>query len=105
MQTSITDQPQDSSQTWAYNCPRREPVSPSRRRALLYLAAVLFGGATAFYSIFWLVLRGSNSNEIREHTDDRGAAFAYQPTLSGIRVEPISTRTFVTIIYELFTVQ
>ena len=29
-------------------------MSPSRRRALLYLAAVLFGGATAFYSIFWI---------------------------------------------------
>ena len=29
-------------------------MNPSRRRALLYLAAVLFGGATAFYSIFWM---------------------------------------------------
>jgi serine phosphatase RsbU (regulator of sigma subunit) len=29
-------------------------VSPSRRRALLYLAAVLFGSATAFYSVSWM---------------------------------------------------
>jgi len=29
-------------------------VSPSRCRALLYLAAILFGGATTFYSIFWM---------------------------------------------------
>lgn len=29
-------------------------MSPSRRRPLLYLSAVLFGGATAFYSIFWM---------------------------------------------------
>jgi sigma-B regulation protein RsbU (phosphoserine phosphatase) len=30
------------------------PVSLSRRRALLYLAAVVFGSATAFYSIVWM---------------------------------------------------
>ncbi len=29
-------------------------MSLSRRRALLYLAAVLFGGATTFYSIVWM---------------------------------------------------
>ena len=29
-------------------------MSPSHRRTLLYLAAALFGGATAIYSIFWM---------------------------------------------------
>ena len=29
-------------------------MSPSHRRTLLYTAAVLFGGATALYSIFWM---------------------------------------------------
>ena len=35
-------------------CRRKVPVSPSRRRALLYLAAALFGAATALYSIVWV---------------------------------------------------
>ena len=80
MQTSITDQPQDSSLTWAYNGPRRVPVSPSRRRALLFLAAVLFGGATAFYSIFWMYYAPQGG------ATRIGAEFAYSLKSRALRV-------------------
>lgn len=60
-------------------------MSPSRRRALLYLAAVLFGGATAFYSIFWMYYAPQGG------ATRIGAEFAYSlkaRALRVIRVDP-----------------
>jgi sigma-B regulation protein RsbU (phosphoserine phosphatase) len=69
-----------SSQRKAYNGPRRVPVSLSRRRALLYLAAVLFGGTTAFYSIVWMYYAPqSGATRI-------GAEFAYSFASRALRV-------------------
>jgi len=55
-------------------------VSPSRRRALLYLAAVLFGGATTFYSIVWMYYAPqSGATRI-------GAEFTYSLASGALRV-------------------
>jgi len=55
-------------------------VIPSRRRALLYLAAVLFGGATAFYSIFWMYYAPQGG------ATRIGAEFAYSMKSRALRV-------------------
>ena len=55
-------------------------MSPSRRRALLYLAAVLFGGATVFYSISWMYYAPQGG------ATRIGAEFAYSLKSRALRV-------------------
>jgi serine phosphatase RsbU (regulator of sigma subunit) len=58
-------------------------VSLSRRRALLYLAAVLFGGATTFYSVVWMhYAPQSGATRI-------GAEFTYSLASHALRVTRI----------------
>jgi S1-C subfamily serine protease len=61
-------------------------VSLSRRRALLYLPAVLFGGAPTFYGIVWMYYAPqSGATRI-------GAEFSYSLASRAMRVTRVAPR-------------